>query len=96
MGPNTIQLNQPLVLVGDFTVSASEEGGVIDAAKTRLEKGDWAAEGFPYFSGKGVFKRYEIGSGVHREDVHSLRTTDGERGGGIERQHSGSGAVATI
>ena len=56
MGPNA-HVTQPLVLVGDFTVTSTDSGEAVDAPRRSLEKGDWAAQGYPYFSGQGLFKR---------------------------------------
>jgi len=56
MGPNA-HLTQPMVLVGDFAVSHTDEGHFVDAPPRQIATGDWTREGFPYFSGVGVLKQ---------------------------------------
>ena len=46
-------LTQPFVLVGDFSVEDSK----VAAPRRELVNGDWAAEGYPFFSGTGILSR---------------------------------------
>ncbi|HET6568888.1 MAG TPA: hypothetical protein VFG50_13050, partial [Rhodothermales bacterium] len=46
-----------LKIVGDFSVEGSEhEGYAIATRRTRVQAGDWTTQGFPFFSGTGVYR----------------------------------------
>ena len=58
----------PLKIVGDFALAPMEAGYTIVQPAWQLNAGDWVAQGYPYFSGTGVYTadielpaRYEDG-----------------------------------
>ncbi len=51
-----LNVDQPLYIAGDFTVAGQGENEVMSVATTSIQTGNWAHQGFPYFSGIG---RYE-------------------------------------
>jgi hypothetical protein len=66
--PNTfrpgLNLDQVLFLAGDFTVAGQGEHEVLSVARSMVQGGSWAQQGFPYFSGIG---RYEQAFDVPRD-----------------------------
>jgi hypothetical protein len=45
-----------LKIIGDFSVDGSSDSGyAITAERDRIDVGDWTAQGYPFFSGTGVY-----------------------------------------
>jgi len=59
-----LNLDQVLYLAGDFTVAGQGEHEVLSIARSMVQTGSWAQQGFPYFSGIG---RYEQTFDVPRD-----------------------------
>ena len=45
-----------LKIAGDFSLARSEGGHRIASSRTTIEAGDWTTQGFPFFSGTGLYR----------------------------------------
>ncbi|RPH35095.1 hypothetical protein EHM92_06805, partial [bacterium] len=83
-GRRTAGILDLLKLVGDFALEPAGSGYRIIAPKKRLHAGDWTKQGFPFFSGTGVYKTEVVlpasyaGGKIYIEahggqDVHGVR-----------------------
>ncbi len=53
----------PPLLLGDFTITKGQNGWVIDKPENIIGYGSWAKYGYPYLSGKGIYRQsFEIPS----------------------------------
>jgi hypothetical protein len=60
-----LNLDQPLLLAGEFTVAGHGAHEALSVARNAIHTGSWAAQGFPYFSGIGQYEQeFDLPAGL--------------------------------